>query len=189
MFPLRKLIAAAALAVVAGIAAPAQQAQAASVLGSNQTAVIGEDYTFNTTLATPASTPIGPVSYSFTFAPAAANAVLTAGFTYTPINFQFLPPGTFTGGFVTFSNGVNSVTQALVAGVQTTVAIPLSAAGPNATLTVGFDSQSGIGVLAGAVLVDEGAVSTIPLPASGLMLLAGLGAAGLIRRRAAKRAA
>lgn len=180
MFPLRKLIAAAALAAVALFAAPGQQALASTVLGSNQTAVIGEDYTFNTTLVTPTSTPIGPVSYEFAFAPAAANAVLTAAFTYVQLT------GSFAGGFVTWSDGVNSVTQALVAGAQTTLPIPLSAAGPNQTLTVGFASQSGIGVLAGAVLVEaDDTVSTIPLPASGILLLAGLAGLALARRRAA----
>lgn len=184
MFPLRKLIAAAALAAVALFAAPGQQAQATTVLGSNQTAVIGEDYTFNTTLVTPTSIPIGPVAYTFTFGSAAANAILTAGFSYVQLT------GAFTGGYLSWSDGVTTVTQALVAGVQTTLAVPLSAAGPNQTLTLGFAKQSGIGVLAGAVVVTEDdTVSTVPLPASGILLLAGLGAIGLARRRAAKLAA
>lgn len=184
MFPLRKLIAAAALATVALFAAPGQQAQATTVLGSNQTAVIGEDYTFNTTIVTPTSIPIGPVAYTFTFAPAAADAILTAAFSYVQLS------GTFTGGFLSWSDGVTTVTSALVAGAQTTLAIPLSAAGPDQTLTIGFDEQSGIGVLAGGVLVEEDDdVSTIPLPASGLLLLAGLGAIAAVRRRTAKLAA
>lgn len=186
MFPLRKLIAAATLATVALFGAPGQQAQAALVDGSTQTAVIGDDYTFNTAYATPTSIPIGPTLYTFTFTPASTNKVLTAGFRYTPIDFSFLPPGTFTGGFVTWSNGGTPITQALVAGAQTTIAIPLSAAGPSQTLTVGFTSQSGIGALGGAVVVTEDTtVSTIPLPASGILLLAGLAGLALARRRAA----
>lgn len=181
MFPLRKLIAAAALATVALFAAPGQQAQATTVLGSNQIAVIGEDYTFNTTIATPAGTAIGPTVYEFTFAPAGVGSVLTATFSYIQLS------GSLTGGFITFGNGVTSLTQALVAGTTGTLSasIPLSAVpGPSQTLTVGFDGQSGTTILAGGV-----SVTAIPLPASGLLLLAGLGAIAVVRRRTARLAA
>jgi hypothetical protein len=187
MFHLRKLFAAAALATVALFAAPGQQAQAATTdLMSNQTAVIGDDYTFNTTIATPTSVPIGPMSYAFTFAPVngGANAMLKATFTYIQLS------GALTGGYITWGNGVrSSLTQALVAGTDSTVgtliaSIPLSAAGPSRTLTVGFEGQSGTTILGGGV-----SVTAIPLPASGLLLLAGLGAIAVVRRRAAKLAA
>lgn len=181
MSAIRKLFAMAALAAAAFgmVAGPAQTA----TLEEGQTAVIGEDYTFNTAFRTPDATPIGPIAYVFDFAPAAADAVLTAAFTY--VGF---PGSTFTGGFLRWSDGVSSVTQALVAGVQTTLAIPLAAAGPNQTLTVGFDKQSGSGILAGGVTVTEDRTAAIPLPASGLLLLGGLGMMALARRRRARTA-
>lgn len=188
MFHLRKLFAAAALATVALFAAPGQQAQATTLTdGSTLPAVVGEDYTFNTVVATPTSTPIGPTKYEFTFSPVAggANAVLRATFSYVQLS------GSLTGGYITWGNGITSLTQALVAGTTGTLNafIPLSAAGPNQTLTLGFTGQSGTTIIGGGVTVTADDVSAIPLPASGLLLLAGLGAVGLIRRRAAKLAA
>lgn len=189
MFHPRKLIAAAALAAATVFGVPAQQAQAATIANA-QTAVIGEDYTFNTVVATQNSTPIGPVKYEFTFSPVAggANAVLTATFSYLQLS------GGLTGGYITWGNGATStLTQALVAGTvgTLTASIPLSAAGPSRTLTVGFQSQTGTTILGGGVTVAEDkTVSTIPLPASGVLLLAGLGAIGLLgRHRATKLAA
>lgn len=184
MFPLRKLIAAATLATVALFTAPGQQAQAATNLGVIQSASIGNDYTFYTQAIGFNSVPIGPAFYNIAFTPVTGNSTLNAAFTYTPINLPLppnVPSGIFTGGFLSWSDGTTTVTEALVAGVETRLAIPLSAAGPNQTLTVGFGSQSGFGVLAGGV-----SVAAIPLPASGLLLLAGLGAIAVVRRRAAR---
>ena len=186
MFPLRKLIAAAALAAVALFAAPGQQAQATTLVdGSTLPAVIGEDYTFNTVLPTPTSVPIGPVSYAFTFTPGTADTVVTAVFEYSAFLSRGQVP--FTGGFVSWSNGGIPITQALVDGVRTTLPIHLSAAGPDQTLTIGFDApgaQTGTGFVVGKV-----DVAAIPLPASGFLLLAGLGAIAVVRRQAVRLAA
>jgi hypothetical protein len=184
MFHLRKLIAAAALATVALFAAPGQQAQAATLAGS-QTAVIGLDYTFNTTVPTPTSVPIGPVTYSFDFLPATTgNAVLTASFAFVQFS------GALSGAFLQWSDGVTTITENLVSGTGIlSRAVPLALGGPKQTLTIGFNNPTGETLVLGVVDVTPGAVSAIPLPASGLLLLAGLGAVVLLRRRVATRAA
>ncbi|GEM_PF-4015237 len=169
MSTVRNWLAMAALATATLVGPVAGQA---ATMESTQTASVGEDYTFNTVINTPTSVPIGPVSYAFEFTSAATNAILTSTFTYVQLS------GVFTGGFLSWTDGVNTVTQALVANVATKLAVPLAAAGPKQTLTVGFDEQSGTGVLAGGVSVTE-----IPLPASGMLLLGGLGLAAVARRR------